>query len=543
MCVGISGRPGTDPESEGLDICTGMDDDGAVNASPPSTHHRRGAMVSTCDAEAQIYETHTGVVILIGGFAYKVKKPLTTDFLDFSTVELRESACIREVFLNRRMAPESYRGVAHLSDPAGGLSEPVIVMRRYPNSARLATRVRACIDVEPDLAAIAEVLARFHATAERGAAIDQSGSANAVAARWDENIAVLTSFAGSVVDGDSLREIRTLSEEFMIGRRQLFADRIESGLVVDGHGDLQAEDIFCMPAGPVLLDCLEFDDTLRYVDCVDDVAFLAMDLEFLGRSDLADYLIDQYSRASRIHTPESLWHFYIAYRAVVRAKVDCIRFTQGRAESAPGATSHLELALEHLRAGAVRLIRIGGGPGTGKTTIASALSKTIGVQVISTDVVRRQLHEQGVITGDSGTLNGGLYSEQNVSTVYDTVLRYAQTLLTRGQSVILDGTWRDPSRREQTHRLAHETHSLLFEFECKLPLGEAQDRIACRRHTPSDATPAVAAALNAGHDESRTEHRIDTSQPIAESVAQIEAVCRLRSHIRARGDYPRHETP
>ena len=83
-----------------------------------------------------------------------------------------------------------------------------------------------------------------------------------------------------------------------------------------------------MPEGPVLLDCLDFDDQLRYVDCIDDAAFLAMDLEFLGRKDLADYFLDTYSHFAKDDAPTSLKHFYIAYRALVRAKVDCIRFAQ-----------------------------------------------------------------------------------------------------------------------------------------------------------------------------------------------------------------------
>lgn len=498
---------------------------GAVNASRPRTDQTPEILAPSDTAGAQIHETHTGIVILIGDFAYKVKKSLTTDFLDFSTVKLRESACKREVFLNRRMAPESYLGVAYLSGPPSGDSEPVIVMRRYPDSARLATMVRTGVDVELNLVAIAELLARFHVTAERGALISESGTVDAITARWQENLTVLADVAGSMVADDALDEMRKLSIEFINGRHLLFDERIESGLIVDGHGDLLAEDIFYTSTGPVPLDCLEFDDTLRYVDCVDDAAFLAMDLEFLGRTDLADYFIEQYMRACGIDTPQSLWHFYIAYRATVRAKVDCIRFTQGRTESARDATSHLELALAHLRAGAVRLIRIGGGPGTGKTTLAKALSEENGAQIISTDTVRRQLQEQGVITGDPGTLDSGLYSAQNVSTVYETVLERARMLLMRGESVILDGTWRNPYQQEQTRHLASETHSVLYEFECHLPVSIAQERIAHRGRTISDATPAIAAALNADEERSHMAYRIDTSQPIGESIAQIAAVC------------------
>ncbi|WP_286142430.1 MULTISPECIES: AAA family ATPase [unclassified Mycobacterium] len=498
-----------------------------MDANQAGTHRTANDFASNRGNAAEFRETHTAFVILIGDRAYKVKKAVTNDFLDFSTVELRESACNREVFLNRRLAPDSYLGVAHLSDPPGGASEPVIVMRRYPDSARLATMVRTGAEVESNLAAIAKTLAHFHASADRSVAISESGTADAVAARWEENIGVLFSFTGSVLADDVLREIHTLSTEFISGRHPLFAERVDAGFIVDGHGDLLAEDIFCVPTGAVLLDCLEFDDCLRYVDCVDDAAFLAMDLSFLGRNDLADYFIDQYTRSSGIDTPQSLWHFYIAYRAVVRAKVDCIRFAQGRAASVAEAVAHLELARRHLRVGAVRLIRIGGGPGTGKTTLAKALSGRIGAQVISTDAVRRMLQEQGAITGDPGILDGGLYSKQNVSAVYDSVLQRARNFLTRGQSVILDGTWRDIHQQKRTRDLACETHALLHEFECHVPLSAAQDRIAHRGPTFSDATSDVAAAIDADVSTSDTAHRIDTNRPVAESVAQIAAVCHV----------------
>ncbi len=179
--------------------------------------------------------------------------------------------------------------------------------------------------------------------------------------------------------------------------------------IVDGHGDLLADDIFCVPDGPLLLDCLEFDDHLRYVDGIDDAAFLAMDLEFLGRKDLADYFFDTYCEFADDEAPASLKHFYIAYRAVVRAKVDCVRFTQGDPEASANASRHLSLALEHLNAGAVRLALIGGAPGTGKTTLARALADRVGAEVISTDDVRRELKQAGTIDGEAGVLDVGLY--------------------------------------------------------------------------------------------------------------------------------------
>ena len=213
----------------------------------------------------------------------------------------------------------------------------------------------------------------------------------------------LMRLVGDRVPGVLVHDIDRLAHRFIAGRAALFASRIIDRRIVDGHGDLLADDIFCTDSGPVLLDCLEFDDRLRNVDVIDDAAFLAMDLEFLGRRDLADSFLACYRRESAETAPAALVDFYIAYRAVVRAKVDAIRAIQGDPSGRDHARRHLELAQRRLRAGAVRLIVIGGGPGSGKTTLARGLAERFGAQVISTDTVRRELAATGDVGGRAGT--------------------------------------------------------------------------------------------------------------------------------------------
>ena len=137
---------------------------------------------------AAIRETHTGLVVLVGDRAYKVKKPVVTDFLDFSTSERREQVCAREVRLNRRLAPDSYLGVAHFDNAGQAAPEPVIVMRRYPDSLRLSTMAAAGEPVDEHIVRIAEALARFHVDAERSPAIDACARVPAITRRWDENV-------------------------------------------------------------------------------------------------------------------------------------------------------------------------------------------------------------------------------------------------------------------------------------------------------------------------------------------------------------------
>ncbi|MGE2733934.1 AAA family ATPase [Mycolicibacterium vaccae] len=481
-------------------------------------------------AGPQIHETHTGIVALVGDRAYKVKKPVRTDFLDFSGVQQRERACAQEVELNRRLAPQAYLGVAHLTGVDGAPDEPVIVMRRYAEQDRLSTRVRHGIPVDEDLRAVAELLARFHAAAARGAEVDSDATAAAVHQRWRDNLVELHGYAPALLPAETVDRVERLAAEFIAGRETLFAERIAARRIVDGHADLLADDIFCRPEGPVLLDCLEFDAGLRHVDGIDDAAFLAMDLEFLGRRDLGEAFLDRYRAAANDPAPPALIHFYIAYRAVVRAKTDCIRAGQGRPEAAEAARRHLDIAVDHLRSGAVRLVLVGGGPGTGKTTLARGLAEHLHAEVISTDDVRKDLQRDGVIAGEVGALGSGLYSPEQVEKVYDAVLARAAALLGRGRTVILDGTWRDPEHRRLARETASQMHCPSIEFACTLPLAEAKARIAGRRNTTSDATPAIAAALAESAEHEHVwdgAHRLNTGRPLGDSVAEAHEICCL----------------
>ncbi len=474
--------------------------------------------------DAEVRETHTGYVVLVADKAYKAKKPIATEFLDFSTVKLRQRACSREVALNSRLAPQSYLGVGHWKSPAGGPAEPIVVMNRYPDSRRLATLVKGGTAVLDPLAQIAEALAGFHDRAHHGRTVDAQGKPEAISTRWQDNIAELRTFPETVAPAVLLGQIDSLAQQYIAGRGALFKQRRAEKRLIDGHGDLLADDIFCMSTGPVLLDCLDFDDRLRYVDRIDDAAFLAMDLEFLGRKDLADFFLDTYCRISADQAPDSLKHFYIAYRALVRAKVDCIRFGQHHHDESVDASRHLTLALEHLAAGTVRLALVGGAPGTGKTTLAHSLAQRVGAEVISTDDVRRELQRSGAVVGEPGVLDSGLYRPDRVASVYDEVIRRAGELLTGGRSVILDGTWRDSDRRQLAQSLSRKTASALLEIVCWASVGAAVSRVEHRAAGASDATPRIARALAVRDDTWETAHPINTSQPLAECIDEAETL-------------------
>ncbi len=126
-----------------------------------------------------------------------------------------------------------------------------------------------------------------------------------------------------------LDEVATRATRYVQGRTPLFAARVAQGWMRDGHGDLLADDIFCLADGPRVLDCLDFSDELRYGDVLADVAFLAMDLERLGAPELAARFVRLYDEFSGERHPASLVDYYIAFRALIRAKVSALRVDAG----------------------------------------------------------------------------------------------------------------------------------------------------------------------------------------------------------------------
>jgi len=477
---------------------------------------------------AGLHETHSGVVILLGDRVYKTKKPIRTDFLDFRTRAARLAACEHEVELNRRLAPDVYLGVAELGNPDGTAGEPMVVMRRMPEQARLSTLARASSITCPDAVdAVARIVAAFHRDAARGPRIDREGTAQAVRGRWHDNIRETRELRQSVIGEDRLDAISRAVDRYLDGRGSLFAQRITDGCIVDGHADLLSDDIFCLEDGPRILDCLEFDDRLRYLDRIDDIACLAMDLEFQGRLDLAERLLAGYREVLAETAPDSLVDHYIAYRAFMRAKVDCVRHLQGRAASADDAVRHTALAERHLDRARCRLVLVGGLPATGKSTLAARLAEAVGAELISSDPVRRAMFaDDRAATPDPG-YRGGRYSTDSTDRVYTAMLDRACDLLSGGRSVVLDASWTHEEHRVRAAETAIATSADLVQLRCTAPAELTEHRLrqraASRRDHDSEATPAVAVAMAHDADPWPAATGIDTSGPLDTSIAAATA--------------------
>ena len=432
-----------------------------------------------------LHETHVSWVILSEDRAYKMPKPIRTDVLDQSTRTLRREACEREVELNRRLAPDVYRGVGSICLDGEEL-ESVVVMERMPSDRRLSDILDRRNEPRKAVRDVARVVAAFHASEapladERARTV---ASTDAVLHRWAEDLHGLRGLRPDV--SPVLDSIGTLARRYVEGRSPLFEERIRKGLVRDGHGDLLCDDIFCLDDGPRILDCLAFSDDLRHGDVLADTAFLVMDLQRRGHPDLARQFLRDYCEFGDEHHPGSLAHFFVAQRALVRAKVAALRDAQ-RGRTSPAAEDLLQLALDHLRRATVRIVLVGGIPGSGKSTVADRLAEDTGWTVLSSDEIRRDL---GLRAKDSSGEGG--YGPGAVAAVYRELRSRTARLVSAGCSVILDASWSSTDERTAMRDLAEDCAAEVVEIRCVAPLEQCRRRVADRPDARlSEATPEV----------------------------------------------------
>ncbi len=461
------------------------------------TARDRTALGSTAPSVA---ETHISTVFFSADRAFKLLKPLRTSFLDFGTTEKRLQAVDDELELNRRMAPDVYLGTADVVE-LGEVVDRMLVMRRLPDDRRLTDLV-AGPDLDDLIRQVVRRVAAFHAAEPSITdAVDIAGR-DAVAGNWNDSVRDMTPLCGEVFDVEEFELVTFLANRYLEYSEALFADRLSGGFVRDGHGDLTAEDIFCLEDGPRILDCLAFDRRLRVADVLCDVAFLAMDMDRLAGPVAAHAVWGYYAEFSNEHHPQSLAHHYVAYRAHVRAKVAGMRHQQGDPTAAASARAYLHLCRRHLELARRRLIVVGGSPGSGKTTVAGALSRSLDWSVVGSDPIRKELTGRAHTDRDFADPGGGIYSSDVSAETYDEVFRRVALLLERGESVIIDASFGNPLQRERAREVGRHCGADVTEIECVLDSATAKSRIERRLergNDPSDARPEILDELRAMH--------------------------------------------
>jgi aminoglycoside phosphotransferase family enzyme/predicted kinase len=483
-----------------------------------------------------LIETHISVVFLAGDFAYKLKRAVKYPFLDFSTLEKREAACRNELRINRRTAPQIYLDVVPLTRSRTGklrlggegpAVEWLLRMRRFPQDElldRLAERGR--ID-EHMAASLAAVICNFHRSADRWLAQDHA--VNPLASIIEDNEATFAD-APHVFPADEVVALTAALRAGLAALTPLLKTRASGGHVRHCHGDLHLRNIVALDGKPVLFDAIEFDDKLATIDVLYDLAFLLMDLGRRGLGVEANVVLNAYlecvGNSGNLLGLAAL-PFFLAMRAAVRAKVECLRAGKlagpTREQADAEAKAYFELARRLLAPPPQLLVAIGGLAGSGKSSVACALAPALGAFPgavhVRTDVERKRLFG----AAPTERLPREAYAPEVSPLVYAMCRKRAALALRAGHSVILDAVHARPEERADLAALAEKAGVAFKGLWLEAPADVMRQRVSARSGDVSDATPAVLDE-QLGYDIGPQDFdAIDAGGSLAETVAAARA--------------------
>ncbi len=484
----------------------------------------------------EVIETHISWVILTGEFAYKIKKPLDFGFLDFSSLEKRRHNCLEELRLNRRLAPHLYLDLVKISgskthielNGSGPAIEYAVKMVQFPQSAQLD-----CFPEENGLSNIimdqlAEKVAHFHLQASPAPENSAWGSAGHVRKTVLENFEHIRS---ALQDETQLMQLAGLEQW---SRKQLdtlaawIDGRKARGFVRECHGDMHLRNIALWNDDILIFDCIEFNEGLRSIDVISEIAFLIMDLEVRSKKTQAIHFLNSYMAITGDFEGLQLLHFYKVYRALVRAKVDILLVLQeqpGSEEQVQTLTDfsrYLELAEAYTRPRTPLLLVSHGMSGTGKSSGARVLADKIPAIIISSDIERKRFFTDSRGPGTSSEFEKGIYTPEMSAKTYNHLAELARGLLSAGFSVIIDAANLKRGQRELFSIVSKDLDIpfiILSYTASEETLKTRVDQRARRGRDISDATVEVLEQqLNMQEpltpDERSFSIEIDTEQPV-----------------------------
>jgi aminoglycoside phosphotransferase family enzyme/predicted kinase len=465
-------------------------------------------------AERHRVDTHISTVLLAGSLAYKIKKPLDLGFLDFVTLASREQACREELRLNRRLAPQIYLGVCAITgtperpeiDGGGELIDWAVMMQRFDPHAVLSEHPE-WLDQEL-IADLAVRVADFHRGIEQAPADAGYGSPDSVWAPVAQNFRQIREFAGLALT--DLDHVASWSEAQFTALRSRFAQRLQAGAVRECHGDLHLGNIALIDDRAVVFDAIEFNPALRWIDTINDVAFLIMDLHGRGRADLANRFVDRYMQALGDYEGLTLLRFYAVYRAMVRAKIAAIRVSQlqdtaPRQAAVEELSRYVALAASLTRPGPVGVVITHGVSGSGKSYAAESLGGLLPAVCLRSDVERKRL--LGLAATEAATAQGG-YTAELTARTYERLAELAASVVAAGYVAVVDATFLRRSQRERFRQLADRLTVPFLVLDCDAEPAILRQRILDRRAQRDNVSDADLSVL---------ENQLAAREPLSES--------------------------
>jgi aminoglycoside phosphotransferase family enzyme/predicted kinase len=449
-------------------------------------------------------DTHGAVVFLAGDRALKVKRAVRYPFLDYSTLEKRKAACLAELEVNRRFAPELYRRVVQITrDATGALAldgsgDPVewaVEMTRFDENMTLDHLAdRGKLD-DKLLARLAVAVTAMH---ERAQPVEAVSWLAALEDFVKQNTAAFEEHKDLFPD-QSVAELERNSAAAFRRLRPLLAARGGLGLIRRGHGDLHLGNIAVLDGEPVAFDALEFDPIIASGDVLYDLAFLLMDLVERGLEAAANGVLNGYfSAIRRIEDCDGIaaLPLFMSLRAAIRAKVTAARLDLAgdgdRLAIAQSAKRYFDLALALLVPAKPIIICTGGLSGTGKSALARALAPDLhpspGALLFRSDVERKTLF--GVAETDH--LAPEAYQPAVTAKIYRILNDKAVRVARAGHSVIVDAVFAKPEERSAIETAVADIGVRFRGFFLQADLQTRLKRIAKRQPDASDADAGVA---------------------------------------------------
>ncbi|WP_193075741.1 AAA family ATPase [Pseudomonas sp. FME51] len=446
-----------------------------------------------------LMETHISWVILTGDFVYKIKKPVNFGFLDYSTLEQRAHFCAEEVRLNRRLAPELYLDVIaiHGSETEPNLRgdgpaiEYMVKTRQFRQQDLLGNMQRAGELAPAHIDSLAATLADFHRQIERAPLDSIWGQPEQVHAPVAQNFEQIRPLLSDPADLAQLEQLEQWAHTTFQRLIPQLAQRKAEGLIRECHGDIYLDNVTLIDGQVTLFDCIEFNDAFRWIDVMSDVAFMAMDLEDRGLSDLSQQFVNVWLEHTGDYAGLGVLNYYKAHRAMVRAKVALLSLApditeQRRAEIMTRYHGYITLAESYTEIPRRFGLLTHGVSGSGKSTLSQQLVSRLGVIRIRSDIERKRLFG----SDGHGRLDAGLYSADLSQQTYTRLAQLAAQILAAGYPVVVDATHLQQAQRQQVRQAIEDQGAPCLILHCQASLDTIEIWLNERQRKGGDPSDA-----------------------------------------------------
>jgi aminoglycoside phosphotransferase family enzyme/predicted kinase len=481
----------------------------------------------------ELCETNISWVILTGPFAYKIKKGVQLDFIDASTLEQRRHLCEEELRLNRRLASDLYLDVVAITQEANGVRvdgqgpivEYAVRMRQFEASQELLALLERSEVSQQEFVDLARRLARFHETAAKAPFSNDSPHTGHLHDAVLGNLATLLSHLDAETALPEMGFLIDWTHDYLHDSLALLRMRELSGAIRECHGDLHARNVVRWYGQLVPFDCLEFDPNLRWIDVMNDVAFLVMDLIAHSRNDMAYVFLNAYLECTGDYDGVRHMSFYSVYRALVRAMVDSLSAEKDlghRQKFQDRLRMRVKTAAAYIDRPAPTLFIMHGPSGSGKSWLSERLVPLLGAVRIRSDVERKRLGDTPTPAHNVG-FEQGLYAPEISRRTYARLLECAASCLKGGVDAIVDAAFLNGADRRLFRDLAMREGFRFVMLACEADHVVLTERIQKRVQLRIDPSDAGVKVLNRqlrnreplSADEQSGVIRVDTTEPQA----------------------------